>query len=410
MVAKRYVLVNNLTLSMGPEEFVTRQDDFAAALSSSMKRVCASQSVEDTKGETEGVGKGGGGAGHACQAAQPGDVEVVGFSAGSVIVNFRIWVRPPHGPPTPVVRRFFLDWWPRLLESLGEGGFPSPEGASQPTTTTVIIGALSADALAARLFSETFAGAANLFFALDGVWGAVLLWSITTRGAKCREASKRSFLSLILPSSQTIQVLILAIFVQLVCSNVFHKYLDTSTVFDIAAVALGVGAAGSVFVFLLNSWIRGTTFSLKGLDQIDVHGPTLASEGEQEEAERDYARYYEAGQKGQRALGQLAQHDWKGSHMQWEKAQGLVDFSDTIFEHDIEPEHDIGLVAQFLNSSLLSAFGNKRAAPAEPRSPRRAGAACPAHGRSRQVRGPTRVQRPRFGGRIQYTLYIYIYV
>ena len=137
---------------------------------------------------------------------------------------------------------------PATLEHLGENGFPSPEGAPPPTTTTVIIGGLSADALAAKLFAETFAGAVNLFFALDGVWAAVLLWSITTRGAKCREASKRSFLSRVLPSSETVQVLILAIFAQLVCSNIFHKYLDTSTVFDIAAVALGVGAVGSVFV------------------------------------------------------------------------------------------------------------------------------------------------------------------
>ena len=52
----------------------------------------------------------------------------------------------------------------------------------------------------------------------------------------------------VLPSSETVQVLILAIFAQLVCSNIFHKYLDTSTVFDIAAVALMVGAVGSVFV------------------------------------------------------------------------------------------------------------------------------------------------------------------
>ena len=53
-------------------------------------------------------------------------------------------------------------------------------------------------------------------------------------------------------------------------------------------------------------------------------------EGE-EEVERAYARYYDAGQKGKRALGQLAQHDWKGSHRQWERAQGLVDLSDSIF-------------------------------------------------------------------------------
>ena len=103
MVAERYVLVTNLTLSMGPEEFLARQDDFAAALSSAMEGVCASLPAEDTKGQAEGVGKGGGGAGHACQASQPGDVEIVTFSAGSVIVSFRVWVRPPLGPPTPVV-------------------------------------------------------------------------------------------------------------------------------------------------------------------------------------------------------------------------------------------------------------------------------------------------------------------
>ena len=103
MVAERYVLVTNLTLSMGPEEFLTRQDDFAAALSSAMEGVCVSQPAEDTKGQAEGVGKGGGGAGHACKASLPGDVEMVTFSAGSVIVSFRVWVRPPLGPPTPVV-------------------------------------------------------------------------------------------------------------------------------------------------------------------------------------------------------------------------------------------------------------------------------------------------------------------
>ena len=81
-------------------------------------------------------------------------------------------------------------------------------------------------------------------------------------------------------------------------------------------------------------------------------------EGE-EEVERAYARCYDAGQKGKRALGQLAQHDWKGSHRQWERAQGLVDLSDSIFEGDMAPEHDVGIVAQFLNSSLLAAFGKK---------------------------------------------------
>ena len=56
-----------------------------------------------------------------------------------------------------------------------------------------------------------------------------------------------------------------------------------------------------------------------------------------------------------------AQHDWKGSHRQWERAQGLVDLSDSIFEGDMAPEHDVGIVAQFLNSSLLAAFGKKAA-------------------------------------------------
>ena len=54
--------------------------------------------------------------------------------------------------------------------------------------------------------------------------------------------------------------------------------------------------------------------------------------------------------------------------MEWEKAQGLVDMSDSCFEE--AAEHDTGIVAQFLNSSLLAAFGHKTEAhdspPADP--------------------------------------------
>ena len=136
MVAERYVLVTNLTLSMGPEEFLTRQDDFAAALSSAMEGVCASQPAEDTKGQAEGVGKGGGGAGHACKASLPGDVEIVTFSAGSVIVSFRVWVRQPLGPPTPVVSSP-LTLAPNPNPSLNPAltPAPSPSPTLNPTPT-----------------------------------------------------------------------------------------------------------------------------------------------------------------------------------------------------------------------------------------------------------------------------------
>lgn len=342
-------------------EFEAQIDRFPAAVCSAMQRVCEGQSqVAQDNFEDD----------QPCGACKSQDVEIISYRAGSTIVNFKIWQRPPDGPPIPVLRSFFLWLLPDFLEELGDEGFPAVEGAEPPATTTVIIGALSADALTAKLVSETFAGALNIFFALDGTWGLVLLWALTTRGANCRDRTrKRGLLARILPSSETLQVLLLAVFFQLVCSNVFHKYLGTSTMLHVILVGVAVGWIGMVFVFLLNSWIRGRTFSLGDMHKIEVYGPVMAYEGE-EEVDREYAKCYEAGQKGRRALGQLAAHDWEGSHMQWEKAQGLVDFSDNIF--DVAPEHDTGVVAQFLNSSLLSAFGfgpDKKAAPVAPHNP-----------------------------------------
>lgn len=52
--------------------------------------------------------------------------------------------------------------------------------------------------------------------------------------------------------------------------------------------------------------------------------------------------------------------------MEWEKANGMVDMSDSCF--DEVAEHDTGIVAQFLNSSLLSAFGQGKAAPTGPQA------------------------------------------
>ena len=46
--------------------------------------------------------------------------------------------------------------------------------------------------------------------------------------------------------------------------------------------------------------------------------------------------------------------------MEWEKAMGLVDISEDVFDQKKAQEQ--GMMAQFLNSSLLSAFGGKKKA------------------------------------------------
>ena len=176
-------------------------------------------------------------------------------------------------------------------------------------------------------------------------------------------------------------------------------YLGTSTLGHIIYVGLAVGCLGAGFVTLLNMWIRGETFHLGGIDRIERFGPVHDEdliEGELQAAaarsemtlqqaaaarvrkwvpwrsgvdsqpptrrECQYARNYLPGQKGKRALAQLGATDWEQAHMEWEAANGMVDMSDMCFEE--EPEHDVGIVAQFLNSSLLAAFGKGRAAPA----------------------------------------------
>ena len=366
---------------MSVDEFDQNKGSFGSAVCTSMNRVCEAKEAE---AQAEGIEP------DPCSPCNDRDVEITSgsvdgqgqFTAGSVDgrrlsassdgstskVSFIIRHRP-DGPPTPVLRRFFLDWRVLYLQLLGEEGFPSEEDAPPPVTITVIEGGLSAGALNNQLIGEALAGASNVFFSLDGLWACVLMWSLTTRGDACKSKTKSSRLARLMPSSETLQILCLATFFQLVCSLVMHKYIGNqeSMVF-VVLVGIAVGACGMVFVYALNSWIRGTTFSLKGLDEIDVDGVTYINyekDLDYYEAKK-YSRPYEAGMKGKRALGQLAGHDWEGAHMQWEKAQGLIDLSDEIFDEPVEPEHDQGLVAQFLNSSLLSAFGGGKKAVEQP--------------------------------------------
>ena len=349
-VARRYIEVRNLTLAITVNEFAQNEGSFGSAVCTAMKHVC--QTKED-EAEASGVEP------DPCDDCRGSDVEILSVRAGSTKVDFIIHHRP-GGPTTPVLRRFFLDWRGLFLAELAEEGFPFDADAPPPQTITVIMGGLSAGALNSELVGEALAGATNVFFSLDGVWAIVLMWSLTTRGDSCQSKTKRSRLAKLLPSSETLQIMCLAIFFQLVCALIMHKYIayQESMVF-VVMVGILVGACGMLFVYALNSWIRGTTFSLKGLDEIDVTGVTYINYEKNEDyyETKVYSRPYEAGMKGKRALGQLAGHDWEGAHMQWEKAQGLIDLSDEIFDEQMEPEHDKGLVAQFLNSSLLSAFG-----------------------------------------------------
>ena len=146
---------------------------------------------------------------------------------------------------------------PLVIELAGE---PLILEASGLSISTFVEEAVSADALASRLAAEAYSGVANLLFALDGVWAALVFWTVTRRNGgsnsqgekwypphqekrwkrclcgcllclvrfggclqrfaravvRCAQWSySNRYLSQVLPSSETIQVFVLAVYVQL---------------------------------------------------------------------------------------------------------------------------------------------------------------------------------------------------
>ena len=47
-----------------------------------------------------------------------------------------------------------------------------------------VVGGQSSDALTAQLLTESVAGLTNIFFVLDGIWGVVIFWALTSRGKR----------------------------------------------------------------------------------------------------------------------------------------------------------------------------------------------------------------------------------
>ena len=72
----------------------------------------------------------------------------------------------------------------------------------------------------------------------------------------------------------------------------------------------------------------------------------------------EYRSVYNPG--GDRTLGDLASYSWENYHSELEKKMGIFDISEQVFD-EMKPEKDPSLLASFLNSTILNAFGAKKA-------------------------------------------------
>ena len=294
-----------------------------------------------------------------CSTAQVSDIVA---QAGSSIANFTIefW----HGGPTTRHMRAKLTDRVHVQEVFGNDfTLVMP----YQVVVTELTEHFSNGQLRLQLGAMKAVIILNFLFVLLGLWGIVIFWTITARGNACRKRA-HSWWSEILPTAETLQVVVISSFLQLILSLTLHLATKDNTGYD-KVVLYGIicGCFGTLCISLLNSWIRGESPSLRlalSVDQIDKHGPGFG-EGE----ERDYQQIYEAG--GDRGLGQLAAHDWESHHMSMEKAMGLVDLSEHVFD-ELKPEKDPNLLAAFLNSTLLGAFAGKTEAAGEEDAAKRA--------------------------------------
>jgi len=225
----------------------------------------------------------------------------------------------------------------------------------------------SNDDLVEELNAYKTIGAVNVIFFQVGAWGLAVFWSISARGQACRNRAHSGWRSNIMPSGETLQVLVLSSFFQLIMSIVAHSVSpapSSSTALNtVYLYGAGIGILGAVFIAVLNAWIRGESISLrKALDvgKIDRAGGSKQWDAADEEAdgrtEVEYRQVYEPG--SDRTLGGLAAHDWETFHLDMEKKMGLFDMSDNVF--DEKPKEDPGMLAAFLNSKLSELFTGKR--------------------------------------------------
>jgi hypothetical protein len=229
-----------------------------------------------------------------------------------------------------------------------------------------------------ELYAVQILSGGSLVFILCGLWAMVILWSITTRGDACRKRfSHSSWLALFMPSAETIQVVVIACFIQLVLCLGFHMFLETGTLSHVISYGIFAGSMGALSISVMNMWIRGESIDLANalsIDKIDKvalgWNEDVPLEDETDEEARaaavQYCHVYDINPTGRR-LGHLAAHDWEAFHKSLEERMGLgmFDLSEQVFD-EAKPEKDPGMLAAFLNSKMMSLFGvNKNQAPAD---------------------------------------------
>ena len=283
----------------------------------------------------------------------PGDVRDLSTASGSTVLNFT--VQFVHGGPTVNHMRARLDDKTLLAEAL------APEfELIRPfdMVTKELTNHRSNADLVLKLVGLKTLSAVNMIFGLVGAWCLVVFWSITARGQACRQRAHSEWSATFIPSGETLQVLVLSSFVQLIICLSLHSWSTGSygLVYLYGAIA---GTCGAMFVSLLNAWIRGESVSLRNaleVDQISTVGGG-ADWNDTPDAMREYGQVYTAG--GDRTLGNLAAHDWEQYHKDMETRFGIMDISDQVFD-EVVPEKDPGVLAAFLNSKLLGAFTGKK--------------------------------------------------
>ena len=289
----------------------------------------------------------------------PGDFQSVTAQAGSTLVNFTINFY--HGGPTVAFMRNQLDQ-PELVQAALGNQFTLLAPFDWTTTEDTLN--FKNDELKLNLGLVKTAILTPFVLILLGMWGLVVFWTITSRGEACRKRAHSEWREAIVPSAETLQVLVLSSFVQLILGLSLNYGINrdgNASLGLIVFFGLGIGGVGTLFTAVLNAWIRGESASLfKALDYDQIDKMVNGWTDDDEEAGligREYRQVYEAG--GNRRLGQLAAHDWESSHLKMEKQMGLFDLSDNVFD-EMKPEKDPNLLAAFLNSTLLSAFGGKK--------------------------------------------------
>jgi hypothetical protein len=202
---------------------------------------------------------------------------------------------------------------------------------------------------------------------LLGLWALVVFWTITARGDACRKQAHSEWRANFMPTAETLQVLVLSCFLQLILSLVLHLVTpESSNNFTIVVLyGFAIGTIGAVFNAILNTWIRGESLSLSQALEVRNVDKTQ-SEWIKDDDTREYSSVYDAG--GARGLGNLAAHDWESHHLSWEQRMGLIDLSDNCFD-EVKPEKDPNLLAAFLNSTLLGAFTGKKGEQADSKKP-----------------------------------------